>query len=271
MWLPMYSLTPDNYRMVLAAFADAFSNAAVWYEPSELNSFTVVTAGGGDGPWRAETLAAAFADPAVGGELASLGLAGPADVLACQMLSGAPLEEWLAGVPPHEDDLPAVEYESGSLLERNWTWLATFDALLERRPATPPAAWLAALSVEEQARADERWEAYRGLMAAHRDYLRRQLLGGAGGAPAVPAGVPEPEAAGGASDPAPATGGAPAAPAGIPEPGDAGGGGAPGGAAGGPAGGVTGASAGDPEPGAEGAGGSPGAPNAPGGAGGTTR
>ena len=181
MWLPMYSLTPANYRMVLAAFADAFPNTAVWYEPSALNSFTVVTASTGEEPWHAPTLAAAFADPVVGGELASLGLAGPADLLACQLLSGDALDEWLAGVPPHQDDLPAVEYESGSLLARNWTWLATFDALLDRRPAAPPENWLATLPAEERARAGERWQLYGRWMAAHLDYLRRQLGGGAGG------------------------------------------------------------------------------------------
>ena len=175
MWLPMYSLTPDNYRMVLAAFTSAFPRAAVWYEPSALNSFTVVTATAGAGPWHASTLAAAFADPVVGSELTSLGLAGPADLLACQMLSGTDLGEWLADVPPHQDDLPAVEYESGSLLARDWTWLANFDALLDRRPAAPPEEWLAALPAGERARAAERWVVYGRRMAAHRDYLRRQL------------------------------------------------------------------------------------------------
>jgi hypothetical protein len=200
MWLPMYSLTPANYRMVLAAFADAFPNTAVWYEPSALNSFTVVTASTGEEPWHAPTLAAAFADPVVGGELASLGLAGPADLLACQLLSGDALDEWLAGVPPHQDDLPAVEYESGSLLARNWTWLATFDALLDRRPAAPPGEWLAALPAGERARADERWTAYGRWMAAHRDFLARQLGGGAA-AEGGPAGVAVPPEAG----PAPGT------------------------------------------------------------------
>lgn len=180
MWLPTYSLTPANYAMILSAFVDAFPNAAVWYEPSALNSFTVVTAGTGERPWHRGTLDAAFADPAVAAELASLGIEGPADLLACQLLSGAALREWLADVPPHDDDLPAVEYESGSILDRNGTWLANFALLLERRPASPPADWLAELDPAERERAEERWDEYGERMAAHLEYLVRQLGGGAG-------------------------------------------------------------------------------------------
>ncbi len=178
MWLPTYSLTPANYAMILAAFADAFPNAAVWYEPSALNSFTVVTAGTGGRPWYRATLDAAFADPEVAPELASLGITGPADLLACQLLSGADLRDWLADVPPHQDDLPAVEYESGSLLDRNGTWLANFELLLALRPPAPPPDWLAELTPEERTRAAERWTEYGERMAAHRDFLRRQLGGG---------------------------------------------------------------------------------------------
>lgn len=176
MWLPMYTLKPSNYAMVLAAFVAVFPRAAVWYEPSVVNSFTVVTATVGDRPWHRRTLEAAFADPLVGPELAGLGLRGPADLLACQVLSGAPLREWLADVPPHRDDLPAVEYESGLLVIREWTWLVNFTTLLELRPPAPPADWLAALDDGERERAAEAWTAYGERMTAHRDVLRRQLL-----------------------------------------------------------------------------------------------
>jgi hypothetical protein len=84
-------------------------------------------------------------------------------------------------VPPHTDDLPAVEYESGSLLDRNGTWLANFALLLSLRPEAPPAEWLEALSPAERARAAERWTEYGERMAAHRDFLRRQLGGGGSG------------------------------------------------------------------------------------------
>lgn len=175
MWLPMYSMRPTDYAGVLAAFVAVFPRAAVWYEPSALNSFTVVTATVDRGPWESEALAAAFADPAVAQELAEIGLDGPADLLACQLLSGEVLHDWLAGAPPHQDDLPAVEYGSGSLIDRNWTWLVNFATLLALRPESPPEEWLAALPPTERERAAERWMLYGEWMAAHRDFLWRQL------------------------------------------------------------------------------------------------
>ena len=75
-------------------------------------------------------------------------------------------------------DLPAVEYESGALLDRDGAWLANFERLLAARPPAPPAEWLAELSPEERARAAGRWTEYGERMAAHRDFLRRQLSRG---------------------------------------------------------------------------------------------
>ena len=43
MWLPTYFLTPDNFGGILEAFAEVFPHVAVWYEPSTLNAFTIVT------------------------------------------------------------------------------------------------------------------------------------------------------------------------------------------------------------------------------------
>lgn len=175
MWLPMYSLTPLNYGMILRAFSEVFPETAVWYEPSALNSFTVVTGRAGPPAWPMDSLRAGFADPAVAAELAGLGLAEPADLIGCYLVGGEALRRWLEPLPPHTDDLPAVEYESGSLIDRDWTWLANFDRLLARRAAAPPAGFLAELTPAERDRAQRRWELNGRLMAAHREFLARQL------------------------------------------------------------------------------------------------
>jgi hypothetical protein len=43
-----------------------------------------------------------------------------------------------------------------------------------------PSDWQGELTPEERARAAERWTEYGERMAAHRDFLRRQLGGGSG-------------------------------------------------------------------------------------------
>ena len=175
MWLPMYYLTPRNYAMILRAFRDVFPNVAVWYEPSTLNAFTIVTGKLESNGWNAEALARSFARPQVATELADLGLSQPADLLPLLLATSAELEPWLSQVPPHVDDLPAVEYESGTLLDRNGTWLDTFTRLLELRTEEPPAAYLLSLPVDEQERARELYRNQAGALENHRRYLARQL------------------------------------------------------------------------------------------------
>jgi spermidine synthase len=180
MWLPMYSLTPRNYAMIVAAFAKVFPHVQVWYEPSALNAFTVVT-GSRTATWSPQALSAAFADARVGGELADIGIARPADLLPLLIATERDLAPWLATVPPHDDDLPAVEYESGALLHRDLPWLGTFSRLLALRPVDPPAEWLAALPEGERAVAERAWHERAGVLEAHRQALAstlaRELLG----------------------------------------------------------------------------------------------
>lgn len=170
MWLPMYSLTPRNYAMILAAFAEVFPHVQVWYDGSTLNSFTVVT-GSRTPTWSGTALTRAFGDVRVAGELRDIGIARPADLLPLLVATERELRPWLATVPPHGDDLPAVEYESGALLHRDLPWLGTFTRLLALRPEEPPAEWLAALPETERAIAQQEWHERRALLDEHRRLL----------------------------------------------------------------------------------------------------
>ncbi|MCZ6725933.1 MAG: fused MFS/spermidine synthase [Acidobacteria bacterium] len=182
MWLPMYYLTPRNYAMILRAFRDVFPNVAVWYEPSTLNAFTIVTgkAAGADG-WNPEVLARAFSRPEVAAELVDLGISRPADLLPLLLATGEDLKPWLSRVPPHVDDLPAVEYESGTLLDRNGPWLEIFTRLLALRPTEPPAAYVDTLPDPEQDVARDLYRRHAAVLEAHRQYLAHQLAALAGG------------------------------------------------------------------------------------------
>ncbi len=175
MWLPMYTLTPSNFAMIVRAFKNVFPETVIWYEPSALNSFTIVTGRKQDGPWDPAALARGFADPAIREALADIHMSGPADLLACYLAAGPELEAFLGDTPPHVDDLPAVEYESGTLLAGDWTWLATFSRLLAARPPEPPAVVLAALAPAEQAAMRELWSARTLLLEDQRRFLAAEV------------------------------------------------------------------------------------------------
>jgi spermidine synthase len=175
MWLPMYTLTPANFAMIVRAFKNVFPETVIWYEPSALNSFTVVTGRKGGGPWDPAALARGFADPAVREALADIRMTSPADLLTSYLAAGAELDAFLGETPPHVDDLPAVEYESGTLLAGDWTWLATFTRLLETRPAAPPAVVLDALAPEERPAMAERWRQRTLLLEDQRRFLASEV------------------------------------------------------------------------------------------------
>jgi spermidine synthase len=175
MWLPMYTLTPANFAMIVRAFKNVFPETVIWYEPSALNSFTVVTGRKRGGPWDPAALARGFADPAIREALADIRMTGPADLLACYLAAGPELDAFLGDTPPHVDDLPAVEYESGTLLAGDWTWLATFSRLLAARPPEPPAVVLAALPPAEHAAMRELWRARTLLLEDQRRFLAGEV------------------------------------------------------------------------------------------------
>ena len=178
MWLPMYSLTTRNYAMILRAFQDVFSHTAIWYEPSVLNPFTVVTGRLQSQTWRSRR---PLGNARVAAELDDLGIRGPSEVVACYLAGGAALETWLEQFPAHVDDIPAVEYESGMLLDRDGPWLATFRQLLALRPDEPPAELLAGLPPAEQERAREVWSRRGRVLSAQLETLEKRVAHGESG------------------------------------------------------------------------------------------
>jgi len=175
MWLPTYFLTPDNFGSILEAFAEVFPHVAVWYEPSTLNAFTIVTGKVEDPVWDPEQLARAFSLPRIRDDLASLDITGPADLLAMLLATEKDLAPWLEAIPAHTDDRPRVEYESGRLLDRNETWLQNFTILLDLRPSAPSPEYMDALSPAEQERAMVLYQERAGVLRYHQQLLAERL------------------------------------------------------------------------------------------------
>jgi spermidine synthase len=128
MWLPMYSLTPRNYLQIVRAFRDVFPNTTIWSVPNTPNSFTIVIGRVEAGPLPFARIAANWTPP-VAQDLAGIGMPQPADLLMALMLGPSDVERITENVPPHVDDLPSVEYESGRLIDRDLPWYQTFNLL----------------------------------------------------------------------------------------------------------------------------------------------
>lgn len=133
MWLPMYSLLPENYRSIVRAFRDVFPNVSIWYPHSVENSFTIVIATP-EKTVRLKDIAARIeSSSGIKRDLAEIGADDPADLLSYLLLGPDEVTAWVGNSEPHLDDRPSVEYESGRTLEHLRTWRRTFDELFSRR------------------------------------------------------------------------------------------------------------------------------------------
>jgi spermidine synthase len=136
MWLPTYSMTTRNYLMILRAFRDAFPNTTVWYVPNVPNAYTIVIGRTEDGPVPLDRVARRLTGR-IAEDLAAVDVRDEYDIASCLMLDPLGVKMLTEGVTPHVDDLPAVEYESGRLIERNAWWIRNF--VMIGRSATPLA------------------------------------------------------------------------------------------------------------------------------------
>jgi spermidine synthase len=122
MWLPLYSLDSESFLRILSAFHQVFPNTAVWYDRTTVNEFTVVTGTMQRGPLsiRWEQLE----NPRLRESLTIGGIRTPTDLAANLLLGPAEVAALVHEIPPHEDDLPFVEYTAGRTLDRRFTWAA---------------------------------------------------------------------------------------------------------------------------------------------------
>ncbi|HEV8608794.1 MAG TPA: fused MFS/spermidine synthase [Thermoanaerobaculia bacterium] len=172
MWVPMYSLLPENYRSIVRAFRDVFPNVSIWYPNSVENSFTIVIATP-EKTVRVRDLASRIdSSPGVRRDLSEIGADDPADVLSYLMLGPDDVTAWVAETEPHVDDRPSVEYESGRTLEHLRTWRRIFDELLARRGRIEK--FVSDLSPGDPLaeRVRERYRSAAAVLAAHRAILQ---------------------------------------------------------------------------------------------------
>jgi spermidine synthase len=168
MWLPFYSLTPRNYLMILRAFSDVFPNTTVWYVPNRLNAFTIVIGRMDDRPIPFELLQNGISGE-VQKELATIDIGNAYDLAGALLMDPQRVKEVTRTIEPHIDDLPAVEYESGRLIDRDATWLVNFKLLQQTmsplgRGFAPP--YDEARMEQEETLRRERLEAHIGELEA---------------------------------------------------------------------------------------------------------
>tara|TARA_B100000315_G_scaffold260449_1_gene321990 strand:+ start:1984 stop:4581 length:2598 start_codon:yes stop_codon:yes gene_type:complete len=120
MWLPMYGVTPRNFRMILLSFQAVFPHTMVWYVNSTINSYSIVM--GSREPAQIDmTRLAAQLTGRVFADLATINAHDPERILDYFITADHGVEKLAGDVPFHTDDRTAVEYESAREINRHKT------------------------------------------------------------------------------------------------------------------------------------------------------
>lgn len=174
MWLPMYSMTTRNFRQILRAFQDVFPHTTVWYVTNYPNSFTIVIGRLDEQPIDLRALSRRVTAP-VAADLATIGIHTEYDLASALLLDPHGVASLTRDDPPHIDDIPAVEYESGRILDRERAWLENF-AMLGRALSPLPRAFQvadpAALTAAGAIRRQRFREHYRAILGSVRQERR---------------------------------------------------------------------------------------------------
>jgi spermidine synthase/predicted Zn-dependent protease len=172
-WMPLHSQGEGELRAKLATFLAVFPGASLWLPNGEEGIVLGSAPRPAGAPLESTALAARMADPAVTAALRAVGLATPADLIACYGFGPETLARYTRDVPLVTDSHPYTEsYLAHPRL------LDPFDTLRLLTLVEPPPPALAALAGDPATLARARQataEMWRGQMFGHPSQLFEAL------------------------------------------------------------------------------------------------
>ncbi|MCP4403020.1 MAG: hypothetical protein GY801_37660 [bacterium] len=137
-WLPFYSITPENFKMILNSFSTVFPNTSVWFINNTMNEYVIVIGKLDEPLIDYAGIEARLKIPAVAADLKEIHTATPYKILDFFLFANEKVREFVGDVPLHTDDNMAVEYLSGRILSRSESSSATYTTLLTYRTSMKP-------------------------------------------------------------------------------------------------------------------------------------
>ena len=109
-WVHAYSMSPANFKTIVATFTDVFPNATLW-EAELGNDYLLL---GSVGPLKVDpaALRAALGRPELKSDLARIDASNLASFLGKLLLDGQALRDFARGAPLHTDDNARLEYSA---------------------------------------------------------------------------------------------------------------------------------------------------------------
>jgi spermidine synthase len=149
-WLPFYSITPKNFKMIVKSFYQVFPNTSVWFCNNTINAYVIVIGKLDDGMIDFGEMKRKISIPGVTADLVEIDSASPYKLLDFFLFANHRVGEFVGDVPLHLDDNMAVEYLSGRALSRSRTTYFNYVSLLNYR--TPVEHYLVNLETGGETR-----------------------------------------------------------------------------------------------------------------------
>ncbi len=132
-WLPFYTLTLENFRMILKSFYEVFPNTTVWFPNSTINAYVIVIGKLDDPLIDYATMERRLQRPEVMADLAEIETTTPYKMLDYLLFANDAVADYVGDVGLHTDDNMAVEYMSGRVMSKAGSTYRNYVSLIERR------------------------------------------------------------------------------------------------------------------------------------------
>lgn len=129
-WLPFYSITPENFRMIVKSFYKVFPSTTVWYCNNTINSYVIVIGKLDHGNIDFALMEKKLAIPGVAADLKEINCDSPYKILDFFFFANHKVGEFVKDVELHTDNNMAVEYLSGRSISKSFTSYLNFISLL---------------------------------------------------------------------------------------------------------------------------------------------
>jgi spermidine synthase len=132
-WLPFYSLTPENFKMIIKSFYEVFPNTSVWFPNSTINAYVIVIGKLDEPLIDYAVMEEKLKIPEVAADLKKINSETPYKILDFFLFANETVGKFVDDVPLHTDDNMAVEYLSGRMLSKWYTSYINYANLLQYR------------------------------------------------------------------------------------------------------------------------------------------
>jgi spermidine synthase len=149
-WLPFYSITPRNFKMIVRSFYKVFPNTSVWFANNTINAYVIVIGKLGSGMINYAGMEEKLANPEVYADLKEINCETTYKILDFFLFANQKVADFVGNVPLHTDDNMAVEYLSGRALSKTLTSYLNYVSLMKFR--TPVQDYLVNLDKARESR-----------------------------------------------------------------------------------------------------------------------